>query len=469
MRAYPDAMSREAAINEWLVETLSSRIAELDIPAASVAVLIDGVLIEHAVGVLNRNTGVENTTDAVFQIGSITKVWTATLVMQLVDEGILDLEAPLRTYLPNFRLAHEDASASVTVRQLLNHTAGFEGDIFRDTGNGDDALQVFIDGVFDVGQLFTPGEQFSYNNLAYCVLGRLVEVLRKKPYDQCLREYIVAPLGLSHAATDAGEAIAFRAAMGHVSLGDEQPVVPAPVWSMMRSGAPAGSMLSMPARELVAFAKMHMNDGIAADGTVVLRPESARAMRELQIELPKLELLGDAWGLGWELMKTNVGSMVGHDGNTLGQAAFLRLLPEHGIAVAMLTNGGNVYPLYREVFAHILGELLGMEYMDLPSPNGNPERIDASRYLGTYGSSMMDMRVSQDQAGRIWVDQVPKGMAIEMGMPKKRAEYVSYGEDRIISIEPTNGLFMPFAFLGDDGDGHAKYLHMGRAMPRLNV
>ena len=174
-------------------------------------------------------------------------------------------------------------------------------------------------------------------------------------------------------------------------------------------------------------------------------------------------MLGDAWGLGWELMDTNLGTMIGHDGNTIGQASFLRVLPEHGIAIALLTNGGDVYPLYREIFAHVLGELAGLEYKELPTPPENPERIDASGFVGTYGASVMDLKVSQDEDGRIFIDMIPKGMAIEMGDSDQRSEYVSFGGNRIISLEPTSGMFMPFAFLGDDGEGNARFLHIGRA------
>src|SRR4029077_5164128 len=99
----------------------------------------------------------------------------------------------------------------ITTRQLLGHTAGFEGDIFTDTGVGDDCGEKSL-GVQDaLPQLFAPGEQVFYNNAGFVVLGRLVEVLRGKPYDECLKEYLFAPLGLTHAATGPYEAILFRA------------------------------------------------------------------------------------------------------------------------------------------------------------------------------------------------------------------------------------------------------------------
>ena len=140
-------------------------------------------MIDVAAGVLSRATGVEATADSVFQVGSITKVWTTTLVMQLVDEGKLDLDEPVRRYLPEFVIADEDAAAAITVRQLMCHTAGFEGDLFTDTGKGDDCVEKYVATLAEVTQLFPPGEMFSYNNAGFCVLGRIVEVLRGKPFD----------------------------------------------------------------------------------------------------------------------------------------------------------------------------------------------------------------------------------------------------------------------------------------------
>ena len=159
----------------WLDRELPDLLAKHEVPGAAWAVLHEGEIVDGAAGLLSRTTEVEATPDSVFQIGSITKLWTSTLVMQLVDEGLVDLDVPIRTYLPEFHLASESAAEVITTRQLLNHTAGFEGDIFTDTGVGDDCLEKYIALLADVPQLFEPGEQFSYNNAGYCVLGRLVD------------------------------------------------------------------------------------------------------------------------------------------------------------------------------------------------------------------------------------------------------------------------------------------------------
>ncbi|EEB9150708.1 beta-lactamase family protein, partial [Salmonella enterica subsp. enterica serovar Paratyphi B] len=113
--------------------------------------------------------------------------------------------------------------------------------------------------------------------------------------------------------------------------------VPAPVWSLVRSNAPAGSMLAMTARDLLGFARMHIDGGVAADGTRVLSEESVRAMQQPQVVLPDLGLMGDSWGLGWEIFAWEGGPVIGHDGGTIGQTSFLRIVPEAGVAVVILT------------------------------------------------------------------------------------------------------------------------------------
>ena len=452
-------------VRAWLEERLPELIARYDVPAAGVAVLAGGEVADVATGVLSTATGVAATTDSLFQIGSITKVWTATLAMQLVDEGRLELDAPVRRYLPGLRVADDDAAAAMTVRQLLCHTAGVEGDVFIDTGRGDDCLEKYVGSLSDVPQLFGPGELFSYSNTGYCLLGRLVEVLRDRPYDTCLQDHLFTPLGLTHAAASPYEAILFRTAVGHLAQAgaDQQP---APVWAMARSNAAAGGMLAMRPRDLLAFGRMHLDGGRAADGTPVLSSGALRAMQEEQVRVPDIGVMGDAWGLGWELFDTLGSAVIGHDGNTIGQASFLRLVPGHGIGVVLLTNGGNPYGLYRDVVGHVLRELAGIDLRPLPSPPPDPPRIDAGRYTGRYTSRVADLDVSQDGDGRIWAEVHPKDLLAELGGETERSELVVLAEDVLIPLEARSGLHVPYAFLGDDGAGHSRYVHMGRAMPR---
>src|SRR3954449_3343841 len=204
------------------------------VPGATLAILDGEEVGEAAYGVLNIRTGVEVTPDALFQIGSITKVWTATLVMQLVDEGKLDLDAPVVTYLPDFTVADPEVTCSVTTRHLLAHTSGIDGDLFLDTGRGDECIEKYVAACADLGQNHPLGATMSYCNSGYTVLGRLIEVLRGSTWDTVLRERLFAPLVLSTAGTLPEEALLHRAAVGHITPpGKELQVTP--MWGIYRS------------------------------------------------------------------------------------------------------------------------------------------------------------------------------------------------------------------------------------------
>lgn len=290
-----DQLNKLEEVGTWLRRRLPDLLVESQVPGAAVAVQAGDEWVESAAGVLSTATGVDATVDSLFQIGSITKVMTATLVMQLADEGRLDLDAPVRAVLPEFRIADEEAARGITTRHLLSHVAGFEGDIFADTGKGDDCLEKYLGVLRDVPQLFEPGAMFSYNNAGYCVLGRIVEVLREEPFDVCARRHLFTPLGMSHTASDPYEAIVHRTAVGHIETVPGAPLEPTPVWALARSNAPAGSMLAMRARDLLAFAQMHLAGGRGPDGVTVLGPETVQAMQRPQVTLPDIDQ-GAAWG-----------------------------------------------------------------------------------------------------------------------------------------------------------------------------
>ncbi|WP_407360250.1 serine hydrolase domain-containing protein [Microbacterium sp. LBN7] len=462
-------MSTLSEIGTWLHDNLPDLITADQVPAASVGILADGEIVTAAAGILNRNTGVEADVDSLFQIGSITKTWTTTLIMQLVDEGLLDLDAPVRQTLPAFAIADEAAASTITTRQLLSHVAGFEGDSFLDTGVGDDCVEKYLAVIVDAPQLFAPGERFSYNNDAFVVLGRIIEVLRGKPFDHVLRERLADPLGLTHVATDASQAIRFRAALGHVDAEDGGEPVPSPVWSLVRSNAPAGAMLAMTPRDLLGFARLHLDEGLAPDGSRILSAASVRAMQERQVDVPELGLMGDAWGLGWEIFDWAGGPVIGHDGGTIGQTAFLRIVPGSGVAVAILTNGGASAALYQTLMTKILGAVAGVEVPPLPVPSEAPVDVDLDRILGTYSSSVSDSTVRLDDDGRIWLERTMKGVFAEFDPAPEPTELVGWRGDSLIARVPELGMHVPHAFVGDDGTGRALYLHTGRVGRRADA
>ncbi|GAA1332653.1 serine hydrolase domain-containing protein [Saccharothrix algeriensis] len=442
---------RARAAGEWIGEVLPELAARHGLPGAQVAVLVDGEVVDAATGVLNLATGVPVTSEALFQIGSITKVWTATLVMQLVREGAVDLDRPVSEYLDRFRLADEAASRAVTIRQLLSHTGGFDGDIWTDTGRNEDAVRKYVEGLAEAVQYFAPGERFSYCNSGYMVLGRLVEVLRGKSYNRALREHLITPLGLTHVATCVDEAILAMPAVGHERARPGGLLEPVKKWSLVPATAPVGAMLAMSARELLGFVRHHLST-----------PEY-NAMRKLQVEVPEPGLINGHWGLGWSMPDYGGPVVVGHSGYTMGQRAFVRVVPDAGVAVAMLTNGGDVYPVFTEVFGHLLHELAGVRQPELPSPPENPRPVDANRVVGTYRSSAGDWVVRVDADGRAWV----RVSSSDEDEDEEELELVALNEDALITLVPQEGRHVVYGLGDADAAGRARFLRLtGRAIVR---
>lgn len=369
------------------------------IVGASLAISQGGASAEAATGVLNLRTQQPATSDSVFQIGSITKVWTATLVMQLVDDHLLDLDEPVLKHLPGFRVADPEVGRTVTARHLLAHTSGIDGDLFLDTGRGDDAVERYVAAMADLQQVHPFGATMSYCNSGFTLLGRLVEVLRGQTWDAVLAERLFSPLGLTSAGTLPEQALLFGAATGHVvPTGTTEPVV-TPQWGIYRSAGPAG-LIHATARDVLVFARLHLAAGVAGDGTRVLSDAQTAAMREPQVEVPDRWTLGGHWGLGWILMDWDGHQVFGHDGGTLGQGAFLRIHPEADLAVALAVNGG-LHPreLFEDLFGEIFGELASTNLPRRPEPNPSVEVDDASRFTGRYAREGVGMTVQPADDG----------------------------------------------------------------------
>jgi CubicO group peptidase (beta-lactamase class C family) len=435
------------------------------VPGASLAILQGDDVVEAAHGVLNARTGVETTTDSLFQIGSITKVWTGTLVMQLVDEGLLDLDAPVVTYLPDFRVADPEVTRTVTTRHLLAHTSGIDGDLFLDTGRGDDCVEKYVAACADLGQNHPLGVTMSYCNSGYTVLGRLVEVLRGQSWDVVLRERLFQPLGLTTAGTLPEEALLHRAAVGHITPpGGELQV--APVWGIFRSAGPAGLIHATP-REVLAFAQLHLRDGVTADGTRVISEESAIAMRQPQVRVPDQYTLGSHWGLSWILMEWSGREVYGHDGGTIGQSAFLRIVPDAGIAICLLTNGGHTGDLFRDLFGEILGSLTEMSLPQRPEPPAQPPQLDLSRYAGRYLREGFEITI-EVEGDRLRAAQRALGaLAASLGEQEvTTVDVLPVAEDLFVTRQAEDESWTPVVFFRlDDG---SEYVHMGaRATPKV--
>lgn len=451
-------------MDDRLKDSLQGRLDDLArehrVPGASLAVLHDGDIWDCATGMLNLNTGVRATPDSLFQIGSITKVYTATLVMQLVDEGKVDLDAPIQSYLPAVRFRDEGASARITVRHLLNHTSGVDGDFFGDFGYGDDAIERYVAACRDLPQLFAPGAMFSYCNAGFGVLGRLLEVMLGTTYHAVLSNRLVRRLGASSPLTLLPEIVMRRVAVGHDTdrSGGDPTVVRK--WSLPHAGAPKGSTTCGTARDVVTFAKMHLEGG-----RDILSEQSVAAMRERQIDVPSTRS-GEAWGLGWYLDTWDAHDVFGHDGGTLGQRAYLRAVPDAGAAVALLTNSYTSEPVYQEMFGIVFGELCGIKMPDSPQPPTSPPVVDAAPYAGTYERLGVRTAVTV-QDGNLLFEQSFSGEMAEIERKQDPHPLIPAGGGVFFAFSEVIDDHYPLLFLGNE-NGRAQYLFDGRIALRTN-
>ena len=417
-----------------------------------------------ASGVLSTATGVEVTTDSLFQIGSITKVWTATLLMQFADEGRLDLDAPLEAVLPGLRLPGTGLARRLTVRHLLTHTSGIDGDLFADTGRGDDCVQKYVALLADAKINHPPGATLSYCNSGYILAGRIAEVLGGASWDEVLRKRLCVPLGLTRTCTLPEEALLGRAAVGHVSEDGEAPH-PAPVWVLPRSAGPAG-LICTTAADVLGFARLHLAGGRAPDGTQLLSPGAAEAMQARQADMPDPHTLGDSWGLGWIRFGWDGHRLAGHDGGTIGQSAYLRLLPGQGLAVTLLTNGGHPRDLYQDLFREIFAEVAGVSMPAPLAPPDDPPPVDLARYTGRYERTSVRTDVFE-RDGALVLRSTPTGEIAELtGRTAHEFGLVPVAEDLFVMRDEDQQTWTPVVFYAL-ADG-TPYLHYGvRAQPRI--
>lgn len=451
---------------DLLQQRLETLTRDCGVPGASLAVWSEGELHEAAAGVCNLETRVPVTSDTLFQIGSITKLYTAALVLQLVEEGELDLDAPVRDVLPEFRVKDASVAARVTLRQLLSHTSGITGDYFKDAGRGEDRVAKFVSMMAALEQVHEPGEMFSYCNTGFVAAGRMIEVAAGTTWDKAMRNRIAKPLGTPAFSTLPEQAMRYQTAIGH--LGQPGAMMVTPIAYLAASNGPAGATPMAKARDIVTFARMMMQEGVAPNGTQVLAAESVHQMQMRNVACPKGMNI-DAIGLAsfmWDWDGDGHYEVFGHDGSTIGQAAWLRYHPESETAFCLLTNGGNGRAMADALIREVFAEAAGIAPPELPKPQAGLV-LDASHYLGRYANSMETIEVTAE-GGRLVATATPTPDYAVMSSGPKRVMLEAVNAELFLGVAPGMTLPQSWHFLGRDDEGRARWLHQGvRAHKRV--
>ena len=425
-----------------------ARMKEYGVPGVALGVIADGQQSIRGLGVTNVEDPLPVTPHTVFPIASISKTFAATAMMRLVEQGKVDLHAPVRTYLPDFKVRDESVSREVTVWHLLTHLGGWEGQV-SGPDRGADTLRNFVaTSLPDLMQVAPPGKAWSYNNAGFSIAGRVIEVVTGKSINQAIRDLVFQPLGLEHAGTTAGDFIVQRFAAGHYSrnghLDLQRPFVPS------TSVTAGGVGLCM--TDLLAYARFHMGDGTSAKGERVLKRESLEQMRTVQAHKQGTD---DDIGLAWHIRQVGPIHTYGHGGTLAAHILLLEIVPERNFAIGILTNSETGWRLIQDVEREALKSYLGASYAPnqaiahrglvetLPSVEPLPQQPDPAPYLGTYTRPRNSYVVRADGGTVTVQDRSNTSRVVEWPV-------VFYGPDRLVITDgPDRG--QSIEFVRDDG------------------
>jgi len=386
-----------------LCSQISAEMERLHIPGLALGIIYGGEKFTADFGITNVENPLPVTADTLFQVGSITKTFTSLAAMRLVENGFLELDKPVKYYLPSLRLADKQVAEQVTLRHLFTHTAGWTGDYFDDSGAGDDALGKVVERMVNLPQETPLGEIWSYNNAGFYLAGRLVEIASGKSYEAAVQELVLNPLGMQSSFFFARDVITHRFVVGHDAVypaEQRQPKVLRP-WEMSRAENAMGGLAST-VDDLLIYAQFHMGDGCNSTGEQLLARYSLESLHS-----PQLPAANGEWiGLTWFSREIQGERIIRHGGATNGQQAILQIVPGRHFALVVLANSDRGSELYTPLAERALNLFLGLEE---PKPEPRPATDEELvEFSGCYSAAAEDLELQPGEG--FWIlNEIPKG------------------------------------------------------------
>ncbi len=429
-----------------LLDSLEPRMRELRIPGVAIGVLHGDEEHYAGLGVTSIENPLPVTPDTLFQCGSISKTILGTALMALVDDGLLDLDAPIRQWLPNFALQDAPTAQRVTLRHLLTHTGGWLGDHFNDFGFGADAIARIVDEIAALPQWTPLGSTWSYNNVGFAAAALVMQAAAGQPYEDIVRARVFEPLGMSRSTFWPTEVMTQRFAVGHNVVGGNVQV--ARPWEIGRANHPAGGV-NTTVRDLLRYARMHIAQGAAPDGRRVLSKRATLAVRRENCPATGRWSMGLTWWLSRLNAAPNTpfnpdGALIlQHGGATNGFTAQLRIVPSKRFAIVLLTNSDDGSTLYDAASSRALRDMLGLSFDSV-----TPLKMTAAQlrsYEGVYTAHLTEQTL-RVRDGKLFAQarhlgHFPTPDAPVHGDPlSPEAELAFYAEDRVfVAADPVLG------------------------------
>ncbi|MDB5081339.1 MAG: hypothetical protein JWP00_3263 [Chloroflexi bacterium] len=425
-----------------LAPVVTEAMERLRVPGAAVGVFYEGKEYTAGFGVNNINHPLPVDEGTLFQIASISKTFTATTTMRLVEQGKLDLDTPLKTYIPDLKLKDPVATEKATLRHVFTHYGGWTGDYFGDFGRGEDALARNVADMATLEQLTPLGETFSYNNAGYGLAARAIELVNGKSFEDSVKELVLDPLGMKHTFYFPEDAIVHRVSVGHQVYYDQtKPTEVMEPWAWSRTSAALGGLISN-VKDILRYAQFQMGDGswTGPDGQTIrlLKPETMKFMQSKHADggAP-----GDEMGITWMMRQAGDVRIIGHGGASYGQMSLLQIAPEQKFAIIVVTNASIGTNLCGEVVKWALENYLNVpetkpEYLDIAGK-------DLSEYTGDYKAVLSSVTISL-RDGQLFLQSHSQG-----GFPKPDSPAApTPPETRMAFTAPDNVTLLDFPFKG---------------------
>jgi CubicO group peptidase (beta-lactamase class C family) len=346
-----------------IASVITAKMTEYHVPGVAFGIVKDGHVALRAFGTTNVDNPQPVTPDTVFPIASITKTVGATAIMRLVQEGKIAVDAPVRRYLPDFKVKDESAASAVTIAHLLSHTPGWEGQLTT-IDRGTETLAGFVSGLADLPQMAPPGQVWSYNNAGFGVGGRVIEVVSGKGIHDALASLVFAPVGLTHAFTRTGTAMTYRFAVGHRQQKSGQTEVIRPFELPVNVTAGGGAMSIA---SLLQYARFHLSGKTDAGESLL----STKLLEQMRTPFVKKNATTDEMGLGWHLRRLGTVMTSVQGGTGAGHCLHVQLVPERNLAFGILTNHADGWRLVQDVERATLKAYEGLALAPNQATGGN--------------------------------------------------------------------------------------------------
>ncbi len=427
IRADEKPPARYAAAVEALERWVAQEVADKKLPALSIALVDDQTVVwSHGFGYEDPRAKTAATGDTVYRVGSVSKPFTTLLLMILAEAGLIDLDAPVQEYLPDFRPINKSGK-KITLRQMVSHRSGLVrespvGNYFDATGP---TLAQTVASLNKTELVYRPEEKTSYSNAALAAVGYVLERRQNEPFAQLMQRRLLDPIGMTSSSYDPPAALRKRLpkALMWTCNGRE---FPAPTWDL--GMAPAGSLYST-ANDQAKFLQFLFAGGKTAGGTQLLKRQTLEKMYQVQFATPG-EKAG--FGLSFAVSEFEGRRRIGHGGAVYGFATELAALPDDKLGVFVSAARDVSNGVTRHVADVALRHLLAVR---AGKPLPNPERTEpvgaelARALAGRYEADGKAVELYQ-RDGRLWIFPPRTGVKVELrrlGEDLVFDDWIAYG------------------------------------------